>query len=1018
MKYQPSPAAIPFEKRAEINDKILTLIGSSSMQGITATDVYNYYTGDGGLHGLQRKDFDSFKEYTEAKKDIEQGQFFTPPGICEQIASLISPGNSDTICDLTCGAGAFFNWFNEHNCYGCDIDNKAIKVAQYLYPDANIKTEDIKFYDPGVKVDFVIGNPPFNLKWFLNSRSGGIITSQEFFFDRSAELLKPGGMIVALVPDSFLKDEFFNKGSITRIQEHFDFICQYKLPDNSFESLGVKKFETKVMCWQRKSEHTEARPYSSTYMTIEQSKQAITAALEVRKSIKVKLHGEMLAEFDHTTEYKIRKYLFEIKAHRKLEKHLGNAIAYVEKFRTQKCPANMDREEWEKNHRISEKEVISYLRRTVAKQDKKEKHVIKLVKYKYGMKLKAYSEKQKRILNENYKVKNWSFNYVLCGRQNFGKDGMTSNYRKLFRRKEMEFELQSRSFNLEATKLNDKSMRMFDGPEFSVISTDEAISKYLREFIFIGKGKKLCKFNAFQLNDLNFILQKRFAILNWQQGCGKTPAAHAWAKYKPMRNTFIVSAALAINLTWKPYLDNHKEKYVQVKTLKDVMNLQPGVFVLLSFDFITRYEYWLKRYIKANSQKVNLIFDESDEITNHAAKRTRAILNIFRRVKRKLLATGTTTRNNITELYSQFELLYNNSINMLSTPLNYYVEFNTKENGRQIQLRENKYYMEPFPPYYGPTTFKRCFNPTKATVFGIQKHNQDLYNEEHLRLLIEKTIITRKFREIAGDKYEVQNTRVKQDYSEKQVYKKIIDDLSEILPFYFNPTGNSRKDSLLRIIRQLTLLIEATSTPQLFHFYKGSGIPNKAVKIFDLLTKYNEKVAIGCVQLKAVEWYLEQIKIRFPDRPLFKIIGDVSFKNRASLIEEFEATGNGILVCTQQSLKSSVNIPECNKVIVESLQWNIPKMEQFFFRFIRYDSENNTDVIFVNYEDTIEVNLLALLMAKERLNDYIKTLEYREESEIYNEFDIDLGILNELITKQKDEEGNIKIQWGTASAVA
>jgi Helicase conserved C-terminal domain. len=86
----------------------------------------------------------------------------------------------------------------------------------------------------------------------------------------------------------------------------------------------------------------------------------------------------------------------------------------------------------------------------------------------------------------------------------------------------------------------------------------------------------------------------------------------------------------------------------------------------------------------------------------------------------------------------------------------------------------------------------------------------------------------------------------------------------------------------------------------------------------------------------------------FPDRPIFIIKGDVTFKKRQSIIKEFEDTLNGILICTQQSLKSSANIPSCNDVILESLQWNIPKMEQFYFRFIRLDSKNQTQVHFVS----------------------------------------------------------------------
>lgn len=90
----------------------------------------------------------------------------------------------------------------------------------------------------------------------------------------------------------------------------------------------------------------------------------------------------------------------------------------------------------------------------------------------------------------------------------------------------------------------------------------------------------------------------------------------------------------------------------------------------------------------------------------------------------------------------------------------------------------------------------------------------------------------------------------------------------------------------------------------------------------------------------------------------------MAFKKRQSIVTEFDSTINGILVCTQQSLSSSVNIPTCNDVILESLQWNIPKMEQFYFRFIRLDSKELKDVHYVTYKDSVEQNLMALVLPK------------------------------------------------------
>jgi hypothetical protein len=127
--------------------------------------------------------------------------------------------------------------------------------------------------------------------------------------------------------------------------------------------------------------------------------------------------------------------------------------------------------------------------------------------------------------------------------------------------------------------------------------------------------------------------------------------------------------------------------------------------------------------------------------------------------------------------------------------------------GSQLKEFDNPYYKLPFPAKAGSLYFKRCFNPSRTTVFGIEKHNQDLYNEAHLRKLLEYTIITRKFKEIAGDKYVIKNISVKQNVYEEEVYRVIVEELQSVLNVYFNSTGNARKDAALKMLRQMTLLI-------------------------------------------------------------------------------------------------------------------------------------------------------------------------------------------------------------------
>lgn len=417
----------------------------------------------------------------------------------------------------------------------------------------------------------------------------------------------------------------------------------------------------------------------------------------------------------------------------------------------------------------------------------------------------------------------------------------------------------------------------------------------------------------------------------------------------------------------------------------------------------------LMRFVKLSSRKLCLIFDESDEITNPSSQRTRHILSVFRRLKYKILDTGTTTRNNIAELYSQFELLYNNSVNMTCWCDSIYHENKDKA----IECKNNPHYGEPFPAFRGHILFKSCHCPGKATVFGIEKQNQDIYNKEELFELIGKTIITRKFRDFAGEKYRIRTHTVSPSKGEHEVYRVIIEEFCRICELYYNSTGDTKKDAGLRLMRQIKLLIKACSVPHLISGYYGDDYPSKTRYIDSLIRKIRGKVAIGCTTLAALELYEHHIRECFPDRPIYVVKGDVSFKKRQCIVKEFDSTINGILICTQQSLSSSVNIPSCNDVILESLQWNIPKMEQFYFRFIRLDSKEMKDVHYVTYEDSVEQNLMALVLVKERLNEFIKTGEVKEQSEIFEEFDITMSVIDSLLIRTKDSEGKIHISWGS-----
>ena len=1057
------PQQIPQGMRAEVNEKILFAIDSGKNL-IPAESIYNCYTGIGGLHNLKQSDFASYHEYAEAKKEFEMGQFFTPHEICRDMVDMLCPVSSEMVLDMCCGMGNFFNHLpNPHNAYGFDIDGKAVSVARYLYPEAHIEKCDIRQYYPEQRFDVIIGNPPFNLKFDYK-------LSQEYYMDKAYDVLNPAGILMVIVPCSFMQSGFWEKTRIAGINGRFSFVGQTKLGPSAFAAVGVHDFNTKIMVFLRKSGHIKMQAYNAEeFITADELKKRIGEA----RAMKHRLRFDLMRETNRINkeelelfEYKLAKYMYELKAHAKLNKHIDKAEALVTKFRNQKPPENATREQveqWEKN-KLTPKKVLAVIRRYITSQNTVPRKEVALVKTSYGFKLKQYAPR----LLDKVPHKAASINDLVLERTELPMPEVPTEKNmhqiraaeKLIRRKRREYEMQNRQF-----------------PE---MEEDGRLKEYLDRCAFINKDGETCEFTTLQKHDLNLVLQKRHALLNWQQGSGKTAAVYHRAKYllkfRKVRNVIILAPAIATNMTWIPFLSINREQFRVARNNADLEAVPEGVFIVLSTSMLGKLKRGMARFVKRSSRKLCLVFDESDEITNPSSQRTRHILGLFRRLKYKILDTGTTTRNNIAELYSQFELLYNNSINMVCWSSRVYHENRDKE----IEEDNNPHYGEPFPAFRGHVLFRACHCPGKSTVFGIEKQNQDVYNKEELAGLIGKTVITRKFRDFAGEKYKIRThtvspsdgerevyrviieefcricelyynstgnqdvynkeelagligktviTRKFRDFAgekykirthtvspsdgEREVYRVIIEEFCRICELYYNSTGDAKKDAGLRLMRQIKLLIKACSVPHLIEGYSGDGIPNKTRYIERLVRKIPGKVAVGCTSIAAFDLYESRLRECFPDRPVFVVKGDVAFKKRQSIVTEFDSTINGILVCTQQSLSSSVNIPTCNDVILESLQWNIPKMEQFYFRFIRLDSKELKDVHYVTYKDSVEQNLMALVLTKERLNEFIKTGEVKEQSEIFEEFDVTMSVIESLLVRERDSEGKIHISWGS-----
>ena len=876
MKYNYSNEVIPQDQRSDINTKIEYIVNNDLPEtetGISKDDIFNAYTGLGGLHGLQFSNYDSYYDYQKAKAEIEQGQFFTPYKLVEWIYDCLHISNTDLVADLTCGHGAFASCCPvEGNFYGCELEGKSYRVAKYLYPDAKLENTDIRFYEPKVTFDYVVGNPPYNLKWRKDDTS---YLSEYYYCLKAAELLKPAGIMTIIVPLSFCVDEFSDGGMIAGLNEHFNFICQVELDKNTFKHLGVENYKTKILFVQKKSEYLEDVGYSTDLLSGVSSSEIwekyLKPVTERRESIKQKTFLEAVrgGKEDIEWQYKIEKLLYDIKRNPLVSDSYAECCEYVNQYRTQKKPEYIKWDEWEQM-KIKKSDVEKYLKTALRKQNPARNKENRIIKNNYSFELNG------EILDINQAV---LYNGV-----------------------------STRPFDAKwMARLIDKKSQEYNSQDiaFDDMQPDKEIASWLDSFE-LSDGEETIHLNAAQKKDLNLFLQKRYGFIQWEQGSGKTLAGITIGKYrlekKQVKNVFVVSTAIAIKNNWNDVLEQYGIDYCMIEKLSDIQNIKPGQFVIITLNMMCKYHKFIKRFVKSICQKAVLIFDESDNISNMYSKRTKAVLNAFRRLKYKTLMTGTSTRNNIAEIFPQLELLYNNSINMLSECPD--VQERNKENGNELEWTSNEYYMKPYPAYRkGHQLFTASHIPDKITVFGVSQFTQDVFNAEYLKLMINKTIITRTFEEITGKNlYEIKQVTCQMGEEEKHLYSIALDEFYK-MEYLFSKTGNSRKDAMLRILNQLLALLKICGAPQTLREYDQSVMPEKFKSVLSLLVDFQgERVAIGVRHIEVVRAYEAAIRAKFPDRPVFVITGnETTLKQRKKIVQDLKKTTNGILISTPVS---------------------------------------------------------------------------------------------------------------------
>lgn len=197
-------------------------------------------------------------EYDSAKRTTFNA-FYTSPTVITAIHEAISrlgiPSGA-TILEPGCGTGNFMSYAVPGTRFiGVELDTISGRIARLLHPDQDIRIEDFRDTRlPENRIDAVVGNVPFaDLKLDYN---GERLSLHDFFFAKSMDALKPGG-VLALVTTHFTLDKQ-NAAVREYLASKADFVGAIRLPSDAFKREGTAVV-TDILFFRRRGSEEPAR---------------------------------------------------------------------------------------------------------------------------------------------------------------------------------------------------------------------------------------------------------------------------------------------------------------------------------------------------------------------------------------------------------------------------------------------------------------------------------------------------------------------------------------------------------------------------------------------------------------------------------------------------------------------------------------------------------------------------------------------------------------------------------------
>ena len=265
----------------QANINAIRLLKHLEAEGLQASpeqqEVLSRYVGWGGLPDAfdeskqnwaaefrELRELLTPEEYTAARASTLNAHYTSPTviqAIYEAVGNMgFQPGN---ILEPSMGVGNFFGMLPENmrgsRLYGVELDSITGRIAQQLYPKANITIAGFETTDRRDFFDLAVGNVPFG-QYKVNDPAYNKLgfNIHNYFFAKALDQVRPGG-VVAFVTSRYTMDSQ-NPSVRKHLAQRADLLGAIRLPNTAFKANAGTEVVSDILFLQRRDRVMDIEP--------------------------------------------------------------------------------------------------------------------------------------------------------------------------------------------------------------------------------------------------------------------------------------------------------------------------------------------------------------------------------------------------------------------------------------------------------------------------------------------------------------------------------------------------------------------------------------------------------------------------------------------------------------------------------------------------------------------------------------------------------------------------------------